>query len=258
MTISPARSATNFPGWDDFLAQLRVVEAEADQTLLTSRPVHSNDSPGKEPDQDDWYEATYELFVQRAQQLNSEQDFFVVAAFAYSWAARIPAKDPRAAWSNLKDNLRELRDPDTGYPTTGNERRELLTLLLDSFTGEHGVVMASKILHFIAPTKVPMVDTRVARAWNATWGRFGTLPEPWTRLGENPGQVSPAQFVKYWGQLGRWCVTDTSTKPQRCYREMEKAIFSVGRKLASIAAATKAATELAGEQATSNLAAPDN
>jgi hypothetical protein len=232
--------------WETFLAHLKAVARDADGALTAIRQGAAEGTHSPAPGQDAWYETTYEPFVERARQLETADDFFVVAAFAYSWAARIPTRNPRQAWQSLRDKFHRLRDPDDSYPTSDGDRTNLLTALMSSFTGKNGVVMASKILHFTAPHKIPMIDSRVAMAWNAAWRKVGDHQQDWFLVNEGAGQIKEAQFIRYWAQLDSWMST---TDSGRSYRALEKTIFMVGRKVAMVATEKETAEKRASKSA---------
>jgi hypothetical protein len=107
-----------------------------------------------------WYKHTYELFVNHP--LNSMDDFWLKVAFAYSWMPTIPNIDIQK--SKLNDDLEFWKT--LMYLKNGMEinRRKLLEKLVPNIN--NSIVGTSKVLHFIAPDYVPILDSKVLTNWN--------------------------------------------------------------------------------------------
>jgi len=237
--------------WELFHEKLVDVENDAREELQELRAqaatVHGKDRTGHDSSvvaaasTGDWYNETYCAFVHRAQTLEAADDFSVVAAFAYSWAAGIPTRSPSSAWGALSPSLTKLQDARLDYPgQIGKSRRSLVKEVMKHFTGDHGVIMASKILHFIAPERVPIIDSRVGMAWNRVRDKLATSPaDPQMplKLGETPGEISVKRFIDYWEILDQW---KRSMPRPRGYRDLEGQIFRVGKLLAEIKAEKRA------------------
>lgn len=105
----------------------------------------------------DWYQLTYDLFTNAP--LENINDFWKIVAYAYSWMPTIPSIN-----SNLVIEpdilIRKLNELKTGNLS---ELPTLLKLLIpvinNSLTG------TSKVLHFIAPDFIPIIDSNVLRGY---------------------------------------------------------------------------------------------
>ncbi len=112
----------------------------------------------KDTQRDTWYNLTYPLF--KTAPLNSMDDLWRLVAFTYSWMPTIPKvdkgkiKDPES----LLQNLKELK--------AGSEAK--LEIILNELVPviNNSIVGTSKVLHFIAPGIIPIIDSRVVKGWN--------------------------------------------------------------------------------------------
>ena len=116
-----------------------------------------------------WYADSYDLFCDLAETLSfrSEGDLPILVALAYSWMPTIPKswQYPRAAQvETILTNLRSLksRRKET-EPPKDTLIRDLLDELMVSVN--RSLVGTSKLLHFVSPNHIPMIDSNVVKAW---------------------------------------------------------------------------------------------
>lgn len=106
----------------------------------------------------DWYELTYDMF--KVAPLESINDFWKIVAYTYSWMPTIPdvkAHEIKNA-SRLLVNLKALKKGDDSQLKELFE--ELIPVINNSLVG------TSKVLHFIAPNSVRIIDRNVLRGWD--------------------------------------------------------------------------------------------
>jgi hypothetical protein len=105
------------------------------------------------------YRATYDAYLRFFWERSSltEDDLLIAAGFTYAWMPRILRLDPSAA----PVALAALQDAHAG----GEPSLEHLTVVATYLSGS--VSGASKLLHFAAPERYPIWDSRVARCLGA-------------------------------------------------------------------------------------------
>ena len=104
-----------------------------------------------------WYKLSYCAFLK--QPIDSKEDIIRLIAFAYSWMPTIPEiKSDKVEWPRIIRMLKKLRSGDKC------QLRELMAELTPVIN--NSIVGTSKVLHFVAPKHVPIIDSNVVRAWN--------------------------------------------------------------------------------------------
>jgi hypothetical protein len=130
--------------------------ASATEQLVMDRRLES-DEPGDRVRRA--YRATYDAYLRyfRERQSLSKDDLLIAAGFTYSWMPRILRLDPSAAPAALA----ALRHAHAGGELSLDQVTAIATYLSGSVSG------ASKLLHFAAPERSPIWDSRVARCLGA-------------------------------------------------------------------------------------------
>lgn len=121
-----------------------------------------------------WDNYSYKLF--KSQPLKTMSDFWKLVAFAYAWMPTIP----NIYMEKIKDIEHKVFDEVVRLRKgTGNVKwlYETLTPVINN-----SVVGTSKVLHFVAPTVVPIYDSRVIEAWSRLFKKDKEL-----RLQYKPG-----------------------------------------------------------------------
>ncbi|RZK45795.1 MAG: hypothetical protein EOO97_00480 [Pedobacter sp.] len=166
-----------------------------------------------------WYELTYNLFATAP--LETMNDFWRIIAYTYSWMPTIPdvkahlVNDPDA----LLQKLQALRSGDDTQ--LEGLLWELIPVINNSLVG------VTKVLHFIAPTVVPIIDRHVLRGWDLF---FRVHPEysapklPSYRVALNKTHIS--KYLAYRDNLLQWVASGDG---QFTVRDLELAFFTLSR-----------------------------
>lgn len=108
-----------------------------------------------------WYTVSYSSFLN--QPVRTKADLIRLIAFAYSWMPTIPEVHAKKAdWDQLLGLIRDFKG-------RKNCRKELFRRLVPLVN--NSIVGASKVFHFIAPDQAPILDSRVAKAWNLRYSK---------------------------------------------------------------------------------------
>jgi len=167
----------------------------------------------------DWYQLTYDLFKEAP--LERMNDFWKIVAYTYSWMPTIPVvkahliKDSDA----LLHRLQELKRGDLSH--LQKLFQQLIPVINNSLVG------ISKVLHFIAPDRVPIIDRNVLRGWNIFFKQYSeyeapSLPNYRTSL--NGKHVS--KYMMYRDTMIGWVANGEG---QFTMRDLEFAFFELGR-----------------------------
>ncbi len=124
---------------------------------LVSKKDTSDDTNKR--NREKWYCWSYDSFLY--QNLVTEKDLFKAIAFAYSWMPTIPKLNVSndINWNEILAMVQRFQ---ARHDLEGRE--ELLEVLVPIIN--QSVVGTSKVLHFIAPDKAPIIDSRVIVTWN--------------------------------------------------------------------------------------------
>ena len=113
-----------------------------------------------------WYEISYEHFAIGVPA--SESELIRLIAMTYSWMPTAALYSPTDS-DSLSVALRALTDYSRNdVPQEGQEKDDrLLKNALDCIHGATGlgIVPISKVMHFAFPSRVPMIDSHVAKVW---------------------------------------------------------------------------------------------
>ncbi len=167
-----------------------------------------------------WYDLTYELFKNSS--LDSLDDFWRIVAFTYSWMPTIPEiyEDEIKDGENLLVKLKGLKNGDSSHLKSLLE--ELVPVINNSLVG------TSKVLHFIAPEQVPIIDRNVLKGWNIFFTKHHPdssiikLPSYQTALGIN----HIGKYLQFRDTLIAWV---KNINVNVCLRDIEYYLFKLGR-----------------------------
>jgi hypothetical protein len=166
-----------------------------------------------------WYELSYDLFTSAP--LETIGDFWKIVAYTYSWMPTIPdvkahlIKDPAA----LLHKLQALKsdDNDVLVPLL----HELIPVINNSLVG------VSKVLHFISPSLVPIIDRHVLRGWYLFFDEHPEHSIPKLPRHTNPlGQKHITAYLAYRAILMLWA---ENSGGQFTMRDLELAFFTLSR-----------------------------
>jgi hypothetical protein len=186
------------------------------EQLLHAKPSAKSEGTAQ------WYAITYQLF--RSSQLVSMDDFWRLVAYTYSWMPTIPKVHPEKIHdtSALLAQLKLLKEGDTAQlePLL----YQLVPVINNSLTG------SSKLLHFIAPEHVPIIDSNVLSGWDVFFFQLypnkevKKLPNYKTAL----NQKHISKYMTYRHTLLEW---KANCEPWVTLRHLEIAIFDLGKEL---------------------------
>jgi hypothetical protein len=169
-----------------------------------------------EPPDNSWFIQSYEVFVSK-RSIRTKQEFIELIAFAYSWMPTIPDIKPitEAKWKMIKRYLSRLNR------LNKTELQHFLRLLVPIIN--NSIVGTSKVLHFLSPKKIPIIDSRVLKAWNKHFGKHKNLRLGTSLLaGDRPDKVINT-YLQYRGYLLEW---QKNCKKQVSIRDLEKVLYS--------------------------------
>ncbi|WP_121354854.1 hypothetical protein [Flavisolibacter nicotianae] len=167
----------------------------------------------------DWYELTYNLFT--SSPLETMNDFWRIVAYTYSWMPTIP--DVKAHLIGDPDALLKKLQALRGGDDTQLEGLflELIPVINNSLVG------VTKVLHFIAPMTVPIIDRHVLRGWDLFFHdhpEYGAPKLPSHRVALNKTHI--AKYLTYRETLLRWVAGGTG---QFTMRNLELAFFNLSQ-----------------------------
>jgi hypothetical protein len=171
-----------------------------------------------------WYKLSYAAFVN--QPIDSKEDIIRLIAFAYSWMPTIPEiKADKVNRPEVIKMLEELRGGDV------KRLKELMTELVPAIN--NSIVGTSKVLHFVAPKDVPIIDANVVKAWNQwaskrTHGVNFRLPSTLHRSKKSTGKKLIELYLDYVEKMREIAGSKGTT-----IRQLEISLFNQGRRLRS-------------------------
>jgi len=112
------------------------------------------------PQETVWYGLSYKLFTK--QPLETMDDFWRLVAAAYSWMPTIPEIYKEAVKPGLIGRLKKLK------ATKNIDDKTLQALFIELIPViNNSLIGTSKVLHFINPNLVPIIDSNVIHGWNS-------------------------------------------------------------------------------------------
>lgn len=148
------------------------------------------------PADETWFQTSYSLFT-NGKCPNTKDEFYKVIAFAYSWMPTIP---------NVKViDSKQWRDIKRLLPTIARNSEaleKLLFILLPIIN--NSLVGTSKVLHFISPEHVPIIDSRVLATWNRIFKQRKDLTLKKTLMLDTDKTRQIKNYLKYRDMLITW------------------------------------------------------
>lgn len=168
------------------------------------------------PPDNSWFIQSYRVFVSK-RQIRTKREFIELIAFAYSWMPTIPDIEPitEAKWKLIRRYISRLNGLDE------SELQQFLKLLVPIIN--NSIVGTSKVLHFLAPKSIPIIDSRVVKVWNMHFGKHRNLRLQASLLaGGNPDKVIQT-FLSYRSHLLEW---QKNCQKKVTIRDLEKVLYS--------------------------------
>lgn len=159
----------------------------------------------------------------------TEKDFLLAASAAYSWMPTMlelfPAKQGRF-YSELKavQELGKIKNVKS-FKLKEEEINEWLILLTNTIN--HSIVGVSKTLHLFYPNHIPILDSRVLKAWQKTFGKH-YKKYPSLKLSKTVSYSSNRQvplYMKYWKLMLQW----KENSGVASIRDLEEPLYWLGK-----------------------------
>jgi hypothetical protein len=124
-------------------------------------------------DNANWFKLSYTIFCESPAP-RSKNDFLQLIAYTYSWMPTIPSVPDitDTEWQAIENYFTRL------HKINDNDLANFLRLVVPVVN--NSIVGTSKVLHFVAPNNLPIIDSRVVKVWNKEFGAIGNL-----NLGKN-------------------------------------------------------------------------
>lgn len=184
--------------------------------LLQSKPKTNGEGTAQ------WYAITYHLF--RSSPLECMDDFWRLVAYTYSWMPTIPKVRPDKIGdeATLLAQLKALKEGDTS--NLESLLHGLVPVINNSLTG------ASKLLHFIAPETVPIIDRNVLSGWEVFFfffpSGYSVMKLPYYKTALNQKHIP--SYMAYRNTLLAW---KEACEPSVTIRHLESALFELGKEI---------------------------
>ncbi|WP_336769805.1 hypothetical protein [Bacillus bombysepticus] len=158
---------------------------------------------------DSWFDTSEPIF--KGHIVHTKEDFIKMIAFAYSWMPTIPRRSGDIDWDVVYPMLLRLQQGDLSV------RYELLSILVPYINNSE--VGTSKVLYFIAPDHVPIIDSRVLNTWLALFDKPYKLNKT-----ASTTEAKIIRYMKYWDFLNVWIdnIDGITT-----IRELEEMIYGI-------------------------------
>lgn len=165
-----------------------------------------------------WFETSYPVFINHT--ISKIDDIIPLIAYAYSWMPTIPTVKFELL-TNDNDLLFELKSLQTG---TGFDLYEIMRKMIPAIN--NSIVGTSKVLHFLAPETVAIIDSRVVSAWNK-YINFGNISFPNTFSRQNI-EVCINNYVHYNYVMNMWRDNIKSSENDITLRDLEFMLYQLG------------------------------
>jgi hypothetical protein len=161
-----------------------------------------------------WFNYSYALFTNH--KLESIDDFWKIVAFAYSWMPTIPTIHYAYIEGKEEQVLKELKKLPQGKAD--------IVWLFNTLTPviNNSVVGTSKVLHFIAPTQVPIYDSRVISAWQKLFSE-----EQQFTLKSRKGNINKVLF--FIEKMNIWLANLKDNQEDISLRDIELVLYYYGK-----------------------------
>lgn len=167
-----------------------------------------------------WFERSYLIFTK--QPFNQIKDLIPLIAFAYSWMPTIPTIKFELLEndSNLLVDLKSLQSGDS------YNLHDILGKLVPAIN--NSLVGTTKTLHFLAPDKIAIIDSRVVNAWKK-YINYGDLKFHYTFTKSNI-QESINSYVEFNYLMNTWRNEINQYDKSVTLRDLEFMLYQLGGK----------------------------
>jgi len=169
-----------------------------------------------------WYDKTYDIFCKHGY-VKSIKELHVLIAFAYSWMPTVPEIhiDKIEDQNKLISELQKLHEDDVSVLPE-------LVLQLTPYIN-NSIVGTSKVLHFVAPNIVPVIDSRVVVGWHKFFNKHpvGNYSKA---LPKNSNSLKPDHFISYQSKMKEWADNiKMHLVDKNALRELEIKLYLLGK-----------------------------
>ncbi|MCW5514720.1 hypothetical protein [Muriicola sp. Z0-33] len=168
----------------------------------------------------EWYQYSYKIYTNH--NLDTIDDFWKIVAFAYSWMPTIPTihfEKIKGLEEKVFYELKKLQQGDGDIVWLFNTLSPVIN---------NSVVGTSKALHFIAPNRIPIYDSRVKEAWSKLFDSAKNLT-----LKKRPdGNIGKVLF--YTTKMNDWLKTCNLEDDSISLRDLELALYYYGKNKTAI------------------------
>lgn len=177
---------------------------------------------GKPEKPNPWYDLSYPLFA--GIKINHLDDLWKLTAFAYSWMPTIPEINT----GEIKNEAELIKQLQCLPECSESELKDLLGSLVpvinNSLTG------TSKVLHFISPENIPIIDSNVVKGWNYLFTKGKTIKGLSLPKTNNLNKSHITHYLRYRKHMLQWI--------ENCYdvslRELESSLFQLGQNIKNL------------------------
>ena len=167
-----------------------------------------------------WFDTSYPVFIK--QSFTQIEDLIPLIAYAYSWMPTIPTIkfELLENGSNLLSELNLLQ--------SGEEYNlyDILSKLIPVIN--NSLVGTTKVLHFLAPEKIAIIDSRVIRVWKE-YIDFGNVKFPYSFTKSNI-EKSIKIYVNYNYIMNMWRDDIRIDDKDFTLRDLEFMLYKLGGK----------------------------
>lgn len=133
------------------------------------------------------------------QKILTQTILLTALATAYSWMPTmldIYTNNPHIVFKKLSKHISYFKGIHSSNNLKINEEEVLQRLTDIKKLVNNSMVGASKVLHLFSPRYIPIIDSRVIKAWNLFFQDIKEL--------KIKGELSPEKYFKYWFYLLTW------------------------------------------------------
>lgn len=155
-----------------------------------------NNQPKYKPSDDLWFKASYPIFA-KGKNPKSQEELYQIIAYAYSWMPTIPNVKPitNKEWLTISSLLKRI-------DTKSSALEQLLFILIPIIN--NSLVGTSKVLHFISPARVPIIDSRVRKTWNRIFVKRKDLKLKTLQVTKANLQSVIDNYLSYCSNIAKW------------------------------------------------------
>lgn len=149
------------------------------------------------PANENWFKESYKVFISTQSPIR-KHDLIKLIAFAYSWMPTIPNLNNASEdiWAEILKYINQIQQGK-------DENLERLLLLLVPIIN-NSIVGTSKVLHFVSPHTIPIIDSRVIKAWNKIFAARRDLRLKGVLVTRDNVQKVVVNYLEYRSNMFKW------------------------------------------------------